>query len=118
MSLRMTLPPSGSGRPVVALPPLAEIEHQLEAIARVGELPFVNDEADIGRARLDRVENFVERHDDVFEVAREKAAAARNALVILPGTAMFFAAQPVARSASSSRRTGEPARPRAINIGP
>ena len=64
MSLRMTLPPSGSGRPVFALPPFAEIEDLREAVARVGELAFVDDEARVGAPAVHGVEDFIERHDD------------------------------------------------------
>ncbi len=48
-------------------PPLAEIGTELETLARVGELALVDDEADVGVAAGERVENLVERDDDVIE---------------------------------------------------
>ena len=71
MSRRATLIPSGSGRPGLEQPPLAEVDDLLEPVLRVRELALVDEEPRRGLAALDRVEDLVERHLAVAEVAAE-----------------------------------------------
>ena len=60
----MALPPSGRGRPVSLAPPCAEVEHLLQAVGRVGELAFVDQQARVELARDDGGDDLVEGHDD------------------------------------------------------
>jgi hypothetical protein len=55
---------------VLALPPVAEIGAALEAFVAIGELTFVNDEADVGNAIADGLEDLIERHDDELKFLR------------------------------------------------
>ena len=52
-------------------PPLAEVDHLLQALGLVGELTLVDQQPGVGLARLDRVEDLVERDDAVPEVAQD-----------------------------------------------
>ncbi len=49
-------------------PPLAEIGAEDEALAAVGELAFVDDEAGVGFAAREGVEDLIEGDDDVVEL--------------------------------------------------
>src|SRR5262249_38510321 len=49
------------------LPPFAQIDDFRETRTRIRQLPFVNDEACVGAPILHRLENLVERNDDVIE---------------------------------------------------
>src|SRR5687767_10450621 len=46
-------------------PPCTEVENKLEAVTRVGELAFVDDQADVGVTVGDELEDFIERNDGV-----------------------------------------------------
>ena len=54
-------------------PPNAQIFADDESFVFVGELAFVNDEADIGRAAFHGLKNLIERHDNVIEFLRRFA---------------------------------------------
>ena len=54
-------------------PPLAEVEHLLQPLVGIRQLTLVDDEADVGVARLHLVEDLVERHLPVTEVADRHA---------------------------------------------
>ena len=49
-SLRTTLPPSGSGRPGLLVPPLAEVDDLVQPRVAVVELPLVDDQAGLDLA--------------------------------------------------------------------
>ena len=59
---RMALPPSGSTRPVVSLPPDAQVENLVQAAGRVGELALVNDQPRVVGSRQNRGNDLVEGH--------------------------------------------------------
>lgn len=53
------------GQPILgAVPPDAEVFAKFQPLVPIGELAFVYDEADVGAAFADRLEDFVEWHDD------------------------------------------------------
>ena len=66
----------------LVVPPVAQVDDQLQTAIAIGELPFMNDQAGVDRlalilARLDRIENLVERHDHVAEVRPRHIRSAR-----------------------------------------
>ena len=74
------------------LPPDAQIDDQLQSLILKRQLSFVDDQAGVEFARLDRVENLVERHHLVREAARAAAAASvRKAVVMRPRARRFCA---------------------------
>ena len=63
-SRRMTLPPRGSGKPAGPLePPFAQIDDLVQAVGRVGELPFVNQQPRVHAAFEHGAIDLIERHD-------------------------------------------------------
>ena len=75
-SRRITLPPSGSGSPAGAIgPPLAEIDDLLQALVRVGQLAFVNQQTRFDLAVPHLVLNLIERHHDVLDTPDRRDAA-------------------------------------------
>ena len=60
----------GQGQVRCALPPFPQIGYAFQTGVRVGELSFVNDEASVRAALVHRIENPIEWHDDVFELAK------------------------------------------------
>ena len=85
-------------------PPLAEVEHLLQALVRVRELALVDDEADVRVACLHLVENLVERHLAV--AGRRSPRRTRNAVVMRPGTAISRSAR--SSSAAALRHDDQP----------
>ena len=62
-SLRTTLPPSGSGRPVCSIPPLAQVDDLVQPAVSVIELALVDQEARLDSPFGDGRQDLVERHD-------------------------------------------------------
>ena len=56
----------------LALPPFAEVHDFREPCPGISELAFVNDKPRIRFAAFHRIEDLIERHDDVFEVTEVK----------------------------------------------
>ena len=85
---------AASGRPVSLFPPFAQIDNFGEARVGVGELTLVNDQARRGLPAFHRVEDLIERHDDVIESRRDKVAAPDRRSSSCPGSAIDPIAQP------------------------
>ena len=58
------------------LEPLAHVSDLLKALVRVGELPLVDDEADIDRSAADGVEDLIEGNDGMVEFPPEEKLGA------------------------------------------
>ena len=71
-SLRTTLPPNGSGRLGFSFHHAPRSSSLIETGSGIGQLAFVNDETGGRAPGFDRVENLIERHDDVFEFTEKK----------------------------------------------
>ena len=67
MSLRMTLPPSGSGNPVFFQPPRTHIGNEMEAFIGISELTLVDQEALVGSPMITLARSG-QRNDNRFEV--------------------------------------------------
>ena len=72
MSLRITFPPRGRGRLRVRFHHSPKIKDAGEAFLLIGELTLVDDQAGVGVSRAHRLEDFVERNNDVIEILSEK----------------------------------------------
>ena len=64
----MMLPPSGSGRPPVRCPPLAEVDDLLQALVLIRQLPLVDEEPGFGLAVEHGLLNLIEWNDNVLKV--------------------------------------------------
>src|SRR5207302_11198976 len=53
-------------------PPFAQIDYFCKTGLRIGELPFVNDQAGLCTTAPHRLEDLVERHDEVFKFTEVK----------------------------------------------
>jgi hypothetical protein len=72
-SRRTALPPSGRGSPVSSFHHAPRSSDPVEAVAAVGELPLVDDQAHVGPALAHLVEDAVERHHAGGDAGSEEA---------------------------------------------
>ena len=79
MSLRKTLPPSGSGRPVSRFHHSPRSTIFREPAPRIRQLAFMDDQPGVRAPAFHRVEDLVERHDDVLELAEIKLQREKRA---------------------------------------
>ena len=63
----MAFPPQRQGQPRLLLPPLPQVDDQLQPLVAVGELSLVDDQAGIHVAAGHNVEDVVERMHDIVE---------------------------------------------------
>src|SRR6516165_76342 len=60
-------------QPRPCLPPRAQIEHEPESLVQIGQLPLVDDEASLGPASLEKIEDLIKRHYRGIQFTREQA---------------------------------------------